>query len=69
VHAAGHTGPLASRWTLVTLADHFDIRSTSLARAVADVTKIRHDTGWSATIPLEATLAEVLDDWNGRIEH
>jgi GDP-4-dehydro-6-deoxy-D-mannose reductase len=37
VHAAGSTGPLASRWTLVTLADHFDIRSPSLADQVGNL--------------------------------
>jgi len=44
------------------------MRADEQRRAVADVGKIRHDTGWSATIPLQATLADVLDDWSGRIE-
>lgn len=49
-------------------ADPSRMRADEQRRAVADVGKIRRDTGWSATIPLEATLADVLDDWKGRID-
>ena len=48
--------------------DPLRMRADEQRRAVADIGKIRHDTGWSATIPLQATLADVLDDWSGRIE-
>jgi GDP-4-dehydro-6-deoxy-D-mannose reductase len=37
VRGAGGVEPFASRWRLATLADHFDIRSAALAKAVAGV--------------------------------
>jgi GDP-4-dehydro-6-deoxy-D-mannose reductase len=37
VLAAGAAPPLASRWRMVTLADHFDIRSSALAAALAEL--------------------------------
>lgn len=44
------------------------VRSGEQRRAVADVRKIAIETGWSASIPLSQTLADMLDDWNQRSE-
>ena len=44
------------------------LRSDEQRRAVADVRKIAADTGWSASVPLSTTLADMLDDWNRRIQ-
>jgi GDP-4-dehydro-6-deoxy-D-mannose reductase len=45
------------------------VRADEQWRAVADVSRIRQDTGWSATTSLEATLADVIDDWSERINN
>lgn len=44
------------------------IRRGEQRRAAADVRKIATDTGWSSSIPLSVTLADMLDDWNERIK-
>lgn len=44
------------------VADPRRMRQGEQRRAEADVTKIRTDTGWSASIPLSQTLADMLDD-------
>jgi len=33
---------------------------------VGDPSRIARDTGWRAEIPLEHTLADVLEEWRGR---
>jgi GDP-4-dehydro-6-deoxy-D-mannose reductase len=43
------------------------MREGEQRRARADVRKIRRDTGWSASIPLSETLADMLDDWQERM--
>jgi len=45
------------------------LRADEQRRVVADVHRIRDDTGWQATTPLDATLREVLDDWTERIRN
>lgn len=42
-------------------------RSAEQRRVVADISKVRRDTGWSPRIPLEETLAVTLDYWKRRI--
>lgn len=51
--------------TVVTEAKR--VRQGEQRRACADVRKIQRDTGWSPSIPLSQTLADMLDDWNERI--
>lgn len=41
-------------------------RPADLPWLVGDPSAIARDTGWSATIPLERTLADVLEEWRGR---
>ena len=43
------------------------LRAGEQRRAVANVAKIARDTGWSSSIPLSATLGDMLDDWRERI--
>jgi GDP-4-dehydro-6-deoxy-D-mannose reductase len=40
-------------------------RPTDVAWLVGDPARIARDTGWRAEIPLERTLADVLDEWRG----
>ena len=49
------------------VTDAARIRQNEQRRACADVRKVQCDTAWSASIPLSQTLADMLDDWNGRI--
>ena len=35
---------------------------------VGDHTRLTHDTGWQATIPLEHTLDDLLDFWRDAVE-
>jgi len=49
------------------VVDPAHVRAGEQRRAVADVHKIASDTGWAATIPLARSLADVLDDWNQRV--
>lgn len=51
-----------------TVTDPMRLRAEEQRRALADVRKIARDTGWSASIPLQTTLRDMLDDWNGRIK-
>jgi GDP-4-dehydro-6-deoxy-D-mannose reductase len=39
------------------------VRAADVPYLVADIRRIRRDTGWSPAIPLERTLAEVLEGW------
>jgi GDP-4-dehydro-6-deoxy-D-mannose reductase len=50
-----------------TVVDPTRLRSDEQRRAVADVRKIAADTGWSAAIPLDTTLRDMLKDWTTRI--
>ena len=34
---------------------------------VGDPSRVRDELGWSPTIPLERTLADLLDDWRRRV--
>jgi GDP-4-dehydro-6-deoxy-D-mannose reductase len=43
------------------------VRPDEQRRMVADVGKIERDTGWTARIPLEATLQAILDDCQGKV--
>ena len=45
------------------------LRADEQRRAVADVRKIAADTGWSASIPLAATLRDMLEDWTERTKN
>jgi GDP-4-dehydro-6-deoxy-D-mannose reductase len=38
-------------------------RKADTAVTRADPRKLRHATGWAPRIPLEQTLADILDDW------
>jgi GDP-4-dehydro-6-deoxy-D-mannose reductase len=39
------------------------IRPTDEKIIVGDVTKLKHDTGWSQKIPMKQTIADMLDYW------
>lgn len=43
------------------------LRKGEQRRAAADVRKIARDTGWSSSIPMSRTLADMIDDWKKRI--
>lgn len=43
------------------------LRKGEQRRAAADVRKIERDTGWSSSIPMSTTLADMIDDWKKRI--
>jgi len=45
------------------------VRPNEQRRVVADIGKIRRDTGWEPTIPLDTTLHETLDYWMRRVAH
>ena len=42
------------------------LRPADIHWLVGDPRRIARDTGWRAEIPLERTLADVLDEWRGR---
>jgi GDP-4-dehydro-6-deoxy-D-mannose reductase len=42
------------------------MRPADIPALVGDPSRLRAATGWQARIPLERTLAELLDDWRGR---
>jgi GDP-4-dehydro-6-deoxy-D-mannose reductase len=42
------------------------MRPADVPWLVGDPSKIARDTGWCASIPLERTLADVLEEWRGR---
>lgn len=52
--------------TAETIVDESRVRSGEQRRAVADVQKIRSDAGWTPSIPLSRTLADMLDDRSQR---
>ncbi len=43
------------------------LRPADVPHLVGDPTAIERDTGWRATTPLETTLADVLEEWRGRV--
>lgn len=48
--------------------DEMRIRALDSPKIEADMTKMRRDTGWMAEIPLEETIADMLDDWRNKME-
>ena len=44
------------------------LRPADIPWLVGDPSRIARDTGWRAEIPLERTLADVLEEWRGRVE-
>ncbi len=44
------------------------LRPHSISRTWGDATKLRAETGWQPTIPLEQTLRDVLDDYRQRVQ-
>ena len=47
-------------------ADPARLRPADVPWLVGDPSRIARDTGWRAEIPLERTLADVLEEWRGR---
>ena len=58
----------ASGVAAAVVTDAARLRQGEQRRACADVRKIRRDTGWSPSIPLPQTLADMLADWHERIQ-
>jgi len=52
--------------TAETIVDKSRVRIGEQRRAVADVRRIRSDAGWTPSIPLSRTLADMLDEWTQR---
>jgi GDP-4-dehydro-6-deoxy-D-mannose reductase len=44
------------------------MRPSDMPVNYGDASKLTHATGWSPTIPLDQTLADVLDDWRKKIK-
>ena len=44
------------------------LRPADVPWLVGDPARIARDTGWRASIPLERTLADVLEEWRGRAQ-
>jgi len=44
------------------------VRSNEVAEIVGDSSKIRNETGWSPTIPLEKTARDLLDYWREKVK-
>ena len=42
------------------------LRPTDEKIIVGDVTKLKKDTGWKQTIPIEQTIADMLDYWRNK---
>jgi GDP-4-dehydro-6-deoxy-D-mannose reductase len=42
-------------------------RGSEIPSVVSDCRKFRERTGWQATIPMEQTLRDILDDWRKRV--
>jgi GDP-4-dehydro-6-deoxy-D-mannose reductase len=42
-------------------------RPTDVPELRGDPSRIHHDTGWAPEITLDATLADLLDDWRRRL--
>lgn len=53
--------------TLERCVDQMLLRPTDEKIIVGDVTKLKHDTGWSQKIAMEKTIADMLDYWRKRI--
>lgn len=49
--------------TVTTELDPAKVRSREVMRSGGDCTKIQREIGWSASVPLERTLADLLDYW------
>ncbi len=48
-------------------ADAARMRPADVPYLVGDPSRIEHDTGWHAAIPLEQSLREVLEEWRSRV--
>jgi GDP-4-dehydro-6-deoxy-D-mannose reductase len=57
-----------SRIPIQVEADPALLRPADIPRVVADCSKFRALTGWRAEIPLERTLADLLDSWRKRLQ-
>lgn len=44
------------------------LHSSGIRRSWGDSTRLRQETGWQPTIPIEATLRDVLNDWRQRVQ-
>ena len=56
-----------SKIPIRTEADPERMRPSDIPVIVCDPTRLHLTTGWSAQIPLEQTLADILDDWRQKI--
>lgn len=56
-----------SRLPLRLEVDPTRLRPADLPTLVGDSSRLRQRTGWEAEIPMERTLADVLDDWRRRL--
>jgi GDP-4-dehydro-6-deoxy-D-mannose reductase len=56
-----------SRVPVEVRVDPARLRPNDTPRVLGDPRRIHDETGWTASIPLERTLDDVLDDWRGRL--
>jgi GDP-4-dehydro-6-deoxy-D-mannose reductase len=56
----------ASRVPVEVRVDHARLRPSDVPVQVGDPSRLRAATGWEPRIPLERTLADLLDDWRAR---
>jgi GDP-4-dehydro-6-deoxy-D-mannose reductase len=57
-----------SRVPIRTELDPARMRPSDIPVIVSDSRKLREATGWKPRIPLEKTLADILDDWRRRVQ-
>ena len=50
------------------VTDPARVRAADIPYLVGDPARIHQDIGWSATVPLERTLDETLEDWRSRVK-
>lgn len=56
-----------SRVKIRVMKDPSRMRTSDIPRFVCDVRKFRKATGWKPEIPIERSLADILDHWRGRV--